>query len=345
MGALESWREEQESAYLYRVLAEVEREGKRRELFAGLARAAERQAASWAQELAARPQGHPAPYAPTARVRTIGRLVRALGVRRMLPVLAAAKVRGLSTYRAPARTAPHPMPEAAGEVEQRHRSTHSGGSLRAAVFGVNDGLVSNTCLLLGLAGAEPAPQLYVLAGSAGLLAGAFSMAAGEYLSVRAQREFAEHQIGIERAELARYPEEEAEELALIYQARGLELAEARALAQRLVSDPAVALDTLAREELGLDPAQLGAPLGAALASFSSFAVGAAIPLAPFLLGAARPIPAAIAAAGLALFAVGCGLALFTGRGMLWSGARMLLVGGSAGALTWWIGSLVGAALG
>jgi VIT1/CCC1 family predicted Fe2+/Mn2+ transporter len=270
----------------------------------------------------------------------------------MLPVLAAAKVRGLSTYRAPPAprtppipTAAHPMPVSAGEVEQRHRSAQGGGSLRAAVFGVNDGLVSNTCLLLGMAGADPSPSLYVLTGTAGLLAGALSMAAGEYLSVRAQRELAEHQIAIERAELARYPEEEAEELALIYEARGLELAQARELAQRLVRDPAVALDTLAREELGLDPEQLGSPLGAALASFASFAAGAAIPLLPFLLGLARPIPAAIAGAALALFAVGCGLALFTGRGFLWSGARMLLVGGSAGALTWWIGSLVGAALG
>ena len=342
MGALESWREEQESAYLYRVLAGIEREARKRALFEQLARAAERQAASWAKEL----DDPPGTYAATPRVRMIARLVRALGVRRMLPVLAAAKVRGLSTYRArPAAPAmPHPMPETAGEVEQRHRSAQSGGSLRAAVFGVNDGLVSNTCLLLGLAGAEPAAELYVLAGSAGLLAGAFSMAAGEYLSVRAQRELAEHQIGLERAELAHYPEEEAEELALIYEARGLELSEARELAQRLVRDPEVALDTLAREELGLDPAQLGAPLGAALASFASFAAGAAIPLAPFLLGLARPIPASIASAALALFAVGCGLALFTGRGFLWSGARMLLIGGSAGALTWWIGSLFGAAL-
>jgi VIT1/CCC1 family predicted Fe2+/Mn2+ transporter len=347
MGGLESWREEQQSAYLYRVLARAERNATASALFERLARSAERQAKTWAGDL----EAEPAPYAPTLRMRMIAGLVRVLGPRAMLPVLAAAKVRGLSLYRGPlathsgAHAAAHRAPTMAGEPEPMHRSAKSGGSLRAAVFGVNDGLVSNSCLLLGLAGADPASGLFTLTGTAGLLAGAFSMAAGEYLSVSTQRDFALYQIELERAEIERYPEAEAEELALIYNARGLPLEEARRLAARLVRDPEMALDTLAREELGLDLAHLGSPRAAAAASFFAFAAGAAIPLLPFLLDLARPFRAVIALGAVALFSIGCGLSLFTGRGSLWGGLRMLLVGGSAGALTWWIGTLVGAALG
>ena len=199
-------------------------------------------------------------------------------------------------------------------------------------------------LLLGLAGAEPNASVYLLAGTAGLLAGAFSMSAGEYISVRTQRELLEYQIGLERAELERYPEEEAEELALIYAARGLELEEARTLARRLMRDPETALNTLAREELGLDPESLGSPSGAALSSFFAFALGAVLPLLPFLFGMARPVPPMIALAGVSLFTVGAGLSLFTGRGALWSGLRMLLIGGTAGALTWTLGAALGVSL-
>ena len=342
MGALGSWREEKQSAHLYRVLAEVEADARRRALFERLAEAAESQAADWSRALDRQPA-----FRPTLRVHAVERLIRWLGPRRVLPVLAAAKVRGISVYRtAAAATAPegHPMPTSIEEVEGRHRSAASGGNLRAAVFGLNDGLVSNTCLLLGVAGATPVASYYLLTGTAGLLAGAFSMAAGEYVSVRTQRELFEYQIGLERAELERYPDEEAEELALIYAARGISLDEARTFARRLMRDPEVALDTLAREELGLDPDSLGSPLGAAVSSFLAFAAGALIPLLPFLLGLERPVQVTVALSAASLFTVGASLSLFTGRPALPSGLRMLAIGGAAGAITWALGALLGVSL-
>ena len=170
------------------------------------------------------------------------------------------------------------MPTSVAEVGARHRG-YGGGNLRAAVFGVSDGLVSNASLIMGVAGAGAAPQFVVTAGAAGLLAGALSMAAGEYVSVRSQREMYEYQIGLERDELDEYPEEEAEELALIYEARGMDLEQARAMTRELVKQPDAALETLAREELGLNPDDLGSPLGAATASFLAFSAGALLPLA------------------------------------------------------------------
>jgi hypothetical protein len=178
----------------------------------------------------------------------------------------AAKVRGVSVYRAKAEAEGHPMPTSVEEVGQRHKSL-GGGTLRAGVFGVNDGLVSNTCLIMGVAGAAAEPGVLILTGVAGLLAGAFSMAAGEYVSMLSQKEMFEHQIAQERDELERYPKEEAEELALIYAARGILLAEARDVAAKLIANPEKALDTLAREELGLNPDDLGSPIGAAISSF------------------------------------------------------------------------------
>ena len=348
MDARESWREEKQSAHLYRVLADVEVDPRRRELFQRLGEAAESQALDWAGEL----DGAGGDFRPSLRVRLVARLIRLLGPRRVLPVLAAAKVRGLSVYRTAATAAGggpvlegHPMPTSLEDVEQQHRSTRKGGNLRAAVFGMNDGLVSNTCLLLGVAGADPTGSLYVLTGTAGLLAGACSMAAGEYVSVRTHRELQEHQIGLERAELERYPDEEARELALIYNARGLDMEEAGALARRLMRDPEAALETLTREELGLDPGSLGSPLGAAVSSFLAFATGALLPLLPFLLRVERGVPVMIALAGGSLFAVGATLSLFTGRGAVRSGLRMLGIGGAAGVLTWTLGALLGVSAG
>jgi VIT1/CCC1 family predicted Fe2+/Mn2+ transporter len=335
VAGLENWIEEMQSAHLYRVLADVERDPPKRELFLGLAAAAEAQAGTWAAKLGTRTPA----YEPAARVRLVASLVRTLGPRRMIPVLAAMKVRGVSVYTTPTAPSGHEMPTHVSDVGGRHHS--GGGNLRAAVFGVNDGLVSNTCLILGVAGATAQPEVIVLSGLAGLLAGAFSMGAGEYVSVRSQRELYEYQIGLEKAELEEYPEEEAEEIALIYQARGLELNEARALAARLMADPEHALDTLAREELGLNPTDLGSPWGAALSSFAAFAAGALLPLAPIVLGVERAIPVTIVLSALALFAVGCTLSLFTGRSTVWSGLRMVLIGAAAGAATWLVGSLLG----
>jgi VIT1/CCC1 family predicted Fe2+/Mn2+ transporter len=171
------------------------------------------------------------------------------------------------------------------------------------------------------------------------------MAAGEYVSMRAQREMFEYQIGLERDELDQYPDEEAAELALIYAAKGLGPDEARRLADTLMRDPERALDTLAREELGLNPDELGSPWVAAVSSFLAFAAGAALPLLPFLLGHTEALGLSIALTALGLFSVGASMSLFTGRHALLSGLRMLGIGGAAGLATWFIGAWLGVTLG
>jgi VIT1/CCC1 family predicted Fe2+/Mn2+ transporter len=277
------------------------------------------------------------------RARLVARLVDWIGPRKLRPVLAAMKLRGLSVYAAPAHPPGHVMPTSVGEIGERHRSS-VGGNLRAAVFGVNDGLLSNASLVMGVAGAG-APLPYVLiTGTAGLLAGALSMACGEYVSVRSQREMYEYQIALERDEVAEYPEEEAEELALIYHARGVDLEQARAVATSLLARPDQALDVLAREELGLNPDNLGSPWGAAL--FSFFAIGAGVPLLPFAVHlAGREFIVAVAAVTvLALCAIGLALSLFTGR-RAWRGAlRMVLIGVGAGGASFLVGHVLGSAL-
>ena len=338
MSGLESWREEKQSAWLYLELAACEPDSRIADLFRALATAAERQAQTWQP-----PAGAP-PFTPSPRARLAARLARILGPRRVLPMLAALKVRGLSAYDSRPATG-HAMPTSVAQVERRHKG-YGGGNLRAAVFGVNDGLVSNTSLIMGVAGASAGAGAVVTAGIAGLLAGALSMAAGEYISMRSQREMFEYQIGLERDELGEYPEEEAEELALIYAARGMDLDEARRITRALVKNPEAALDALAREELGLNPDDLGSPWGAALFSFVAFAAGAVLPLVPFLLGLplARAIVVAAIVASIALFGVGAALSLFTGRRAMAGGLRMVLIGGGAGVVTWLIGSLLGAAI-
>jgi len=345
MSALEGWREEKQSAWLYRRLTGSEPDPRRREMFAALADSAEAQARVWASEAQRRGEALPTAFAPGRRARLVASLADRLGPARVRPLLAALKVRGMSAYQTLPLRLGHEMPTSPSQVEGHHRSTRSGGNLRAAVFGVNDGLVSTTSLVMGVAGATPEPAIILVTGVAGLLAGAFSMAAGEYVSMRSQRELYEYQIGLEREELAEYPEEEAEELALIYHARGLPLARARELAAELLKDPDHALDTLAREELGLDPGELGSPWAAAGSSFAAFASGGVVPLVPFLLGlGALATPAAAALAALALFAVGATLSLFTGRGTIWGGLRMVLIGGGAGLATFAIGRLLGVSL-
>lgn len=354
-GLLQRWREEQQSVWLYGVLAGVERDEQKAALFRTLAGEAADQAGIIVAEMknvapkTETPGGTdwqsvlPSHFTPDLRTRLVGWLLRRVGPRAMLPVLAAMKVRGVSVYRA-ARPEPggHAVPTAVSQVGEGHRGG-SGGTLRAAVFGVNDGLVSNASLIMGVAGATGEGRVILLSGIAGLLAGAFSMAAGEYISMRSQREMFEYQIGQEREELELYPEAEAEELALIYQARGVPLDEARRLAGFLVADKAKALDALAREELGLNPDELGSPWGAAVSSLLSFVAGAAVPLAPFFFAVGNA--AVLVSAGLAgvgLFAVGATLSLFTGRRAWWGGLRMLLIGGLAGLATYLIGGLLGA---
>lgn len=340
---VERWRSEAGAAWLYRRLAEQAHDPHMRVLFASLAEAGDRQAAILAASL---PGGPPA-LRPGWRLRIAAALAGRFGLRATRPVLAALKVRGLSALEAPAATpgaAPHTMPRSVGDFAGEHRAAGA-GSLRAAVFGASDGLVSNTCLILGMAGASPEPRTVILTGVAGLLAGAFSMAAGEYVSVRSQRELLEHQIAQEREELERYPDEEAEELALILASRGAPIAQAREVAQAMVADPERALHTLAREELGVDPDSLGSAAGAALSSFAAFAVGASWPLLAYALApAGLALLVAAVASGCALFGLGAVLSLFSGRSAWAGGARMLVIGAAAGAATWGIGRLIGVAV-
>jgi len=342
VSSLESWREEKQSAWLYRELADCEQDARIAGLFRSLASAAEVQAERWSARL-----GSPLPeFTPELRARITARLARILGPRHVKPMLAAMKVRGISVYDARRTTPGHLMPTSVAQVGLRHKG-YGGGNLRAAVFGVNDGLVSNTSLIMGVAGASAGVEFVLASGVAGLLAGALSMAAGEYVSMRSQREMFEYQIGLERDELDEYPEEEAEELALIYSARGMEIEEARRITRELVKNHDAALDALAREELGLNPDDLGSPWGAAAFSFLAFAAGAIVPLVPFLVGLplGRAVAVAAVTAGLALFGVGAALSLFTGRNAWLGGLRMIAIGGGAGTVTWFIGSLLGAAIG
>jgi VIT1/CCC1 family predicted Fe2+/Mn2+ transporter len=230
-------------------------------------------------------------------------------------------------------------------LEGRHRT--GGNALRAAVLGANDGLVSNLSLVMGVAGAEAAGHFILLTGLAGLVAGACSMAMGEWLSVTSARELAERQIDIERQELEQVPEEEKAELALIYQAKGLGQAEAERLAETLIGNKDTALDTLAREELGIDPDELGgSPWIAAATSFGLFALGALVPVLPFFFLQGTPaVLASLGLGGLALLGIGAGTSLFTGRGVLLSATRQLVIGLAAAAITWGIGRLVGVTLG
>ena len=222
------------------------------------------------------------------------------------------------------------------------------GALRAAIFGVNDGLVSNLSLIMGVTGANVSNKFILVAGVAGLLAGAFSMGGGEYVSMRVQRELFERLLHIEAHELATEPEEEHEELREIYEQRGFPRDLAQRVTEVVMADPKVALDTHAREELGLDPEELGSPWGASISSFVMFSLGAAVPLIPFIVGSGTAaVLASVAASGTVLFAVGASMSLLTGRSAWLSGGRMLVIGGSLATVTYGVGTLlhVGGAVG
>ncbi len=361
---LEGWADEMRAAWLYRVIAAVERRAQstagitrgarenaqaraqgaaaRADLFEQLAAESDGQAQIWANSALSRGAVVPERYDPDRRTLLVGQLIRTVGPRALRGILAAMKVRGLSIY---SHGAPgHPVPTSINDMKDRHGGG-GGGNLRAAVFGANDGLVSNCSLILGVAGAGASAEAVLVSGVAGLLAGAFSMASGEYVSVRAQREMFEYQIALERHELATYPDEEAEELALIYVARGMSREDAHALAVKTIADPERALDTLAREELGLNPDELGSPWGAAIASFSAFAGGALVPLLPFLLlRSTHTLQISLVLTGAALFGIGAAISLFTGRALIINGLRMLGIGAAAGAATWLIGRALGVAL-
>lgn len=364
------WREhledERNAIALYTALAEAEPAPETAALYRKLADTERRHAAFWEQKF--REAGLPVPApAVSWRTRAMSWIARRFGPEQVLPTLVAIEKDAGAGYAGAADPAVARM---AGEergharvfralsaggglaggtvarLEGRHKAA-GGNALRAGVLGANDGLVSNFSLIMGVAGAQVSGGTIVVTGLAGLLAGAISMALGEWLSVQSSRELYAHQIEIEADELRQAPEEEREELALIYQAKGLSADEARRLAERLLSDPDKALDTLAREELNVDPQELGGSAWvAAGTSFLLFAVGAIIPLAPFFITAGLPgivWSAGVSAAGL--FGIGAAITLMTGRPVFWSGFRQVLFGLAAAAVTFGIGRLVGAHLG
>ncbi|QUW90734.1 VIT1/CCC1 transporter family protein [Streptomyces sp. V17-9] len=239
--------------------------------------------------------------------------------------------------------------ETEAALHEAHRDNHThrdvnGGWLRPAVFGAMDGLVSNLALMTGVAGGTASQQTVVISGLAGLAAGAFSMAAGEYTSVASQRELVEAELDVERRELRKHPADEEAELAALYEARGVEPELAREVARQLSSDPEQALEIHAREELGVDPSDLPSPTVAAVSSFGSFALGALLPVLPFLLGASALWPAVLLALA-GLFLCGAVVAKVTARSWWYSGLRQLALGGAAAGVTYLLGSLFGTAVG
>jgi VIT1/CCC1 family predicted Fe2+/Mn2+ transporter len=241
------------------------------------------------------------------------------------------------------RVESHPAAKGApGHVPVEHHRRVTGGTARAAIFGISDGLLTNIALILGVAGANPAPGVVRLAGIAGLVGGAFSMGAGEYVSMSAQTELIQRELDLERRELERHPESERRELAGIYTNRGVPRDVANEMAAAVMRDPETALEVHAREELGVDPRALGSPIKAAAASFGSFALGALLPLLPWFFGSGRGAVIASLVLGFAgATAVGVGLAGFTGRSRVRSGARQLLIAVIAAVVTYGVGHLVG----
>ena len=307
------------------------------------------------------------PNEVAVRVGASGRLLSQaasrLSVRSVLPLIERAERADAGMYdadpdaapgmaadeRGHARTLGHLMdggrPDPSAQVRRRepwHRGDRS-GALRAGVFGISDGLVSNTALVMGFAGSGVSRTVTLLAGVAGLLAGSFSMAAGEYVSMSSQREMYQREIALEEAELTEKPEEEHAELVLIYRAKGLSRPDAEKLADKIMADRSVALDTLAREELGLDPDELGSPWGAALSSLLAFAIGALVVVVPYLAGSGTAaLVAAIILALAAMFAVGASIGAMNGRNPVRSGLRQVFAGTLAAAVTFGVGHLIGA---
>jgi vacuolar iron transporter family protein len=359
----DNYLKEQDGIALYRAMAGAEKDSARAEVFAKLAVAEERHAAKWAALLRANKAAVPS-YSPGSRVRMLGWFSRHFGTQHVLPVVSGFELRDQDAYATQVEAGGMSAEERGHSrtlrVMQLHGETRPdsilnpdrwkragyGGSLRAAIFGANDGLLSNFSLVMGVSGANVAPRVVLLTGVAGLIAGACSMAAGEYISVKSQRELYEAQIALEQQELEMSPDEEKEELSLIYQAKGISAAQAEELAERIISNPKTAIDTLAREELGLDPSSLGSPAGASISSFVSFAVGAAIPVVPYLIftGPAAFLGSALVC-GIALFIVGSLISVFTGRSLIYSGLRMLGIGTLAAGITYAIGRALGVSVG
>jgi VIT1/CCC1 family predicted Fe2+/Mn2+ transporter len=362
-------RDERDSSTLYKALAAAEKDPHLAEIYQRLAGVEDRHAAHWEDYLRQNGQAVPA-YQAGWRIRMLSFLAGRFGAATVLPMVTSMEKGASHTYdqqpeaqalgmpaeeRSHARVFSYLRTATRGgiagstlaQLEGRHRNTGGGNALRAAVLGASDGLTSNMSLVMGVAGADLSGHAILLTGIAGLLAGALSMAIGEWLSVQSARELYAHQIDVERQELQDVPQEEQEELTLIYQAKGLQEQEAQDLAKRLLGDKNTALDTLAREELGIDPGELGGSAWqAAITSFLLFAAGAIIPAAPFAFGGGLAIVAiSLALSIVGLFIIGAGITLTTGVPLLKAAGRQVLFGLAAAGITFGLGRLVGGRLG
>lgn len=354
-----------DGAAIYEVMAAAEKDPALRELYRRLAETETRHGGVWRERLEAAGIAT-LPLGPSWRTRILMWIARRFGPAAVVASIAEKESTDQLMYDAqPEATSSMPADERSharllrelahgggleggtvARIEGRHRMS-GGNALRAAVLGANDGLVSNLSLSMGVAGASGGGAAVLVAGFAGLLAGALSMAIGEWLSVQSARELYAHQIAVEREELVQVPQEEEEELALIYQAKGLSADQARATAHSIVAgDAGRALDTLAREELGIDPDALGGSAWvAAGTSFCLFALGASVPILPFLVASGLPaIVGSVVVSVVALMAVGAAITIVTGASALRSGARQVALGLAAAAITFGLGSLVGAAV-
>ena len=359
------WEDENNSAYLYNLLAELESDPRIAEVYSRMAKVELRHAEKW--ETALQDAGMSSPqFQPARRTKILAWLARRFGPEWILPSMQNMEKDGAQGYvgqvggkAMAAEEQSHSLllstitrsmrggfeGGALAQLEGRHRSA-GGNALRAAVLGANDGLVSNLSLVMGVAGAALATRDILLTGFAGLLAGGRPMALGGGRSVQSSRELYSHQIKIETQEIESNPEEEAEELALIYEARGLPKDQAISLAKGIMQNPGSAIDTLAREELGVNPKELGGSAWeAAITSFILFAIGAIIPVISFIfLSGTSAVLLSILLSTIGLFILGAAITLFTGKSVLYSGMRMVIFGLLAAALTFGIGRLIGVSL-
>src|SRR5881409_3012471 len=364
---LENWQDEIDSAAEYRAMASSEPDGSLARVYGNLARMEEAHIAFWEDKL--RLAGaEVGPRRPSWRSRVLGWIARRVGPDLVLATIAAREEADQNYYvtqpeatgtRMPAQerwhakvlkqlvlTQPRGMQGSfLGRLEGRHRAV-GGNALRAAVLGANDGLCSNLSLVMGVAGAAIDSHGILVTGLAGLLAGACSMALGEWVSVTSARELAQREIRIESSELAEDPEAEGEELKLIYEAKGLSPSEADTMVRHLLADRTSAIDALTREELGIDPNDLGGSAWeAAVTSFVLFAIGAAVPILPFVVARGSIAGASsVVISAIGLFVIGAAITIFTGAPVWRSGGRQLLLGLAAAGATFGVGKLISMAI-
>jgi vacuolar iron transporter family protein len=361
---LANFSAEREGTALYSGLALAERDPVRAETFRKLAEVERRHMEVWAKKLRQAGVALP-PERQSGRVKLLVWLARRLGTSAVLPFVVATEASDADKYARQGGDAAkladeereheavlESLRDGASEPQaiivrrERWHRTGSAGGIRAAVFGMNDGIVSNLSLVLGVAGAGADRHLLVLTGFSGLLAGACSMAVGEYTSVASQRDLLLRQIELERREVEQGPEEEAAELAQILMHKGVSASRAEKAASEILKNPDQALDMLVREELGLNPEDLGAPLSAAASSFVMFAIGALVPLLPFVLLRDRAHP--LASVGLScamLGTVGAGVGVLSGTSPWKTAARMVALAALAAAVTFAVGRAFGVAVG